>query len=411
MGLFDKLFSGDPGKDLDKAVAQLARGENEKALKRALRVAEKEGPLAERARDLAERARERIVTELVNNANRSESAGSYDDAADWLSSARPHFVDPEEREACEARIATLRERAVEVDQVPVDDVESEVPGEEEVPLDEETHFITLVSTLRSGVAAQYDAMPPAFRSAFIKINTNRIGEAETELRALIEAHGESPVLLFESARCAFFQNRNQEARELLEKVGNHFGDGALDLAGTYSVPGIWAQSMLRLDKAAGIVDRLAPIADPALGVADVTMAYVTALEYLDRREEAIEMLAPARKAFPGNPWFPFHLARNLDELGEGEQAAQVLERSVAPSCTTGACAAPPKHIPSIRYLIALYLGQQRKPERVEELLDHLERGLQGRFQAEDLRLLAAYHRQQGDERAAAAAEEAAEKTT
>ena len=141
------------------------------------------------------------------------------------------------------------------------------------------------------------------------------------------------------------------------------------------------------------------------------MAYVTALEHANRREEAIELLAPARKAFPGNPWFPYHLARNLDELGDGEEAAEVLEKSVAPSCATGACAAPPKHIPSIRYLIALYLGQQREPERARELLDHLEQGLQGNLQAEDLRLLAAFHRQQGDERAASAAEEAAEKIT
>ena len=152
------------------------------------------------------------------------------------------------------------------------------------------------------------------------------------------------------------------------------------------------------------------LADPARGVAHLTLAFAGALEQLGRLEEAVEVLAPARKAFAGNPWFPFHLARTLDELGDWEEASEILEQSIAPSCTTGSCNAPPKHLPSIRYLIALYLGHHEQGERVGELLVHLETALEGRMVGEDLRMVAAYHRMQGNERLAAEAEAAAEQT-
>ncbi|MDJ0841472.1 MAG: tetratricopeptide repeat protein [Acidobacteriota bacterium] len=407
MSFFKKIFKKDPQKELDRAVSLLARGDAERALKIALRVAAADGPMAARAGDLAARARDDLVQEMMRNATRSESAGAFGDAADWLEAACEHESGEDELDDLRLRIEDLRKRAEaepEVEEVPIP---PEVEDVEEI--DEEQYFQAVVGTLRPDIAERYENAGEAFRKAFLKREQNRLTDAAQDLEDLRAANPDDPLIKLEAARCALMRDKPEEARELAEAVWGHFGDESLDLAHMLSVPAVWAEAMLRLEQPEEVSRRLAPIAANDRGNAHLTMLYASSLELSKRLEEAVEVLAPARKAFPGNPWFPFHLARTLDELGDWEEAISCLEASIAPSCAGGSCNRPRKHTPSIRYLIALYLGHQMETERVGELLSHLEEALNGQFQGEDLRMIAAYHRQMGDETAATEAEAAAER--
>jgi len=405
MGFLGRLFKRDSEAELDRVLNLLGRGDSERALKLAERIVKRGGAQAQQARDLADRARTDLIQELISNADRSESAGAFSDAADWLAAAQEFVLEP--AESLQDRITELREHAKvdverEVEQAPKEEVESH-----DHEVDMETHFLMLTAMLREEVGAQYQSRDEDFKKAYIKLNTNQLDEAREELEALLSEQGNDPVLLLEAARCALFQNASETANEYLDRLGNHFGDAPLDLACTYSVPGLWAEVMMRLDHPGRVVERLERIADPDLGVPHLTLTYALALELNGQKEEAVEILAPARKKFPGNPWFPYHLARIVDDLGDWEETIKILEALITPSCAVG-CAAPPKHLPSIRYLIALYLGHETEIERAGDLLEHLEGALEGGLEAEDLRLVAVYHRLGGDETAATQAEAAAE---
>lgn len=407
------LFKKNPEKLLAKSAALLGKGELDRALKLALEVVEGgKGDQVSRAQDLAKSAREAIVAEAERSAERSIANGVFHDAADWLSTALPHMSEAEAEET-RARIERLQEQAEEAAAAAEAEAEAaaEKPEVENAPpmedIDEEIHFQTLVAMMRPDLAEAYEARSADFRSTYVRIAEGKTLEAIDDLNALLERYPDDKIYHLERARCLLMLGKPEAALEDLEVVGDRFGDKAVDLADRWSVPGLRADALLRLERATEVVELLKELGKPEHGLAHLTLDYSLALEKTGQLEQAVEVLAQARKKFKGDPWFPFHLARLLDELGDWEKAIEILEQAIAPSLSPG-CAAPPKHIVSFRYLIALYLGNKQEIERVGDLLGHLEDMQQGRLTAADLRLVAAYHRQLGDEDAAAEAEAAAE---
>lgn len=98
--------------------------------------------------------------------------------------------------------------------------------------------------------------------------------------------------------------------------------------------------------------------------------------------------------------FTYLLAHVLNRLGERAAAIDCLEMAIAPSCTSGGCAKPPKHLPSLRALAALYLDEGGHTERVAELMRWVSRDLGGRLTREDFALVAKVHEQDGEPEAA-----------
>jgi hypothetical protein len=74
---------------------------------------------------------------------------------------------------------------------------------------------------------------------------------------------------------------------------------------------------------------------------------------------------------------------------------------VTPTCASGRCGGPRRHLPSVRLLAELHLGlDEGDPERALELLTLLARDQGGRRSPADLDLLARYQERVGQPEAA-----------
>jgi hypothetical protein len=84
----------------------------------------------------------------------------------------------------------------------------------------------------------------------------------------------------------------------------------------------------------------------------------------------------------------------------------VLEESIAPSCAGGSCNRQKLPLSCVRQLIAMHLadatekGEAPAP-RAEELFELLAFGVQGKFGAADLELMARFHELLGEDEEAA----------
>ncbi len=412
MGLLDRLFKKDPEKELTAIEAMLANGEADDALERARRLAKRgDETIRQRAEALRARAHHALADEFLGNAERAETAGSYRAAADWLETALEHIDGDDRRQALSKRIEDLIDRAAEAEAKGLHEEALEPEEAPEAPpqgedMDEETHYVMLTAMLQESWSARYEELPAAFRQAYLAMNSGDTAAAKSMLDALAEQSDE-PIYRFERARCALMLGDAAAARADLEAVWPALGDDPVDLADHQSVPALWADALLRLGDAAPVADKLEPLADPALGREQLAFHYGAALIACQRHEEAVSHFAAARKKFEGNPLFPLMLAQALDHLDDWSSAVQCLEKSVGPSCAAGTCAIVPKHPPSIRMLIALYLKQNTRLDRAGELLMHLEQGAGGNMTRQDLLLKAERHRLLGEEDAATAAAEAA----
>jgi hypothetical protein len=218
------------------------------------------------------------------------------------------------------------------------------------------------------------------------------------------------ILHFERGRCRLLAGDLEGAREDLEVAWEGLGDEPLDSAGSLSVPALWGESMLGLEQYDEMLDRLEPLVDPDSGEEQLILLYSQALMASGSTQRAADLLAETMSASPGGyPEISRHLALALDSLGQRPQAIAVLEASIAPSCATGQCAKPPKHLPSFRLLAKLLLddGGEAAVDRAGDLLEQMDRALGGRSGAVDQRLMARYYQLSGDPEAAAQAEERA----
>ncbi len=397
MGFLKRLFSGDPQRDLERAAALLAGGDPERALELARRGEERaQGADKERARTLVARAREAWVAEALEKASLAESSEYFEDAAEWIGVALEHVDETRQGELEELR-RSLLERAEEAGSEswepppePQDDSQTE--------LDHGIHYQALIDMLVEEVAERYASRQPAFRAAYVAFNEGRIDDAHEAFEALVAASGEDPVVLFERGRSRLAFGDAEGAAADLEAAWPAFGDHALDLAGELSVPGLWAEAMLALDRPQPVIERLADLADP-IDAAPLCERYAQALLAAERFEDARDFLAAASAQNPVRDAFSHQLARALEHLGERAAAIDCLEVAIAPSCATG-CAPRPKHLPSFRALASLYLDDESNPERIRELMTVVARTLGGRLASRDHALLARYYDQIGDAKAA-----------
>ena len=407
MGLFDRLLKKDPSQELARARALLDKGEPERALKVARRLLKRGGPTASQAQDLIEKAELTMVEDLLAAAGRSEQQDAFIDAADWIEAALPYVNDPVRTNELENQIRALRQRVGEETGPRFEPApeSGELEGDEE--LDPQTHFYTLIGMLREDIADRYEQLPEAFREAFLQMNNGQIEAARATLDVLVESHPQEALIRFERGRCALMQGDAACAREDLDEVSAELGEEPLDLSGSLYVVGLWSEAMLTLEEAGPVVEKLAPIADPARNNPGLSMLYAMALEKAGQPDEAANFLLQAGRRFDKDPNFPLQLARILARRGDHLHAIECLEASVAPSCSGGSCMGPAKHAPSLRLLISLYLENELKTKRVEELMMHLEQAIGGFRLRGDLELLAKWHEHQGDKEAAEQARKAA----
>lgn len=413
MGLLDRLFQSDPRALLERAEGLLDRGDAAQALRLAER-ALKGGSLAQssQAEQLVRRARDTLAQAALERADLAEESGFYEDAAEWVEAALEQVDDEGRRDELTRRAAALSERAsTEANRrdaaALAEALAPRGPDEDELdrpPLDLDDHYEALLNTLDDDVAERYEDRPEPFRRALVEVNEGRVEAARPVLEELAEAHPGDAVYGLERGRCRLLGGDFADARRDLETVWEVFGDEPLDHARTTSVPAMWAEAMLGLGKAGELLERLDEVAVP--GEADESLChyYALALMVTERYEEARRYLVEVMKVLPAVAEFPRQLAAVLAQLGRRSEAIDTLERAIAPSCSTGSCQRPPKHLPSLRSLAGLHLDGGDL-DRVRALLTHVAEALNGKLEAEDYLLLAEYHQRCGN---AESAREAAE---
>ncbi len=397
MGLRD-LFRKDPENQVDKAEGLLADGEARKALRLALDVAGSNHPggVTERARDLAGRARVRLVDQSLDRAAAAEQSEYWEDAVEWLETALQDAGDDPGRADIQARLDEARSRSLEEERPSWEAGGSTPTSESEPVLTSDDYYEALAGMLREDLAARYRDRPRAFRDAVLALNEGRSALAGAALDALVDRDRDDPVLRLERARARMAEGQWEEAASDLEAAWKTLGDEPLDLAESTSVPGLWAQVKLQLNAPGDVVKRLGDMTEPTARRRDLLLPFGRALREAGQGDEARSFLALAAQAVPEDPSLSFELASVLADQGAIPQAIDVLESSIAPSCSTGSCRRPPRHLPSFRTLADFYLASASNLPRVKELLQLVIEEQQGRATREDLELLAKFHEGVGD---------------
>ena len=421
MGLLDRLFNSDPQAILERAEGLLDRGDAAGALK-ALRRTER-GSLAQdnRFATLRRRAHDDLLATALDRARVSEEAGYLEDAAEWIRSGLDHAPDSGRRDELERRAEALDEladaeatrqsleRARNVGEaLPPGGANGAESAAGDGELDPDSHYEMLVGMFDDDVAERYNNRPEAFRLAFLDLMEGRTETAREALEELVERHPEDPVYRLEAGRCRLNLGDAETARQDFEAVWEAFGDEPLDLAGTLSVPSLWAEAMLVLRQPDALVQRLDGVAEPEAGDGELCYHFALGLLMAERYDDAEPYLLGAMEHFPRDPRFPQQLAAALHGADRTDDAILALERAIAPSCAGGQCNSPPLHAPSLRSLAGLYLEQgEARLDRVEELLHLVARSQGGQLSGEDYLLLAELHQRQGHEEAAREAAESA----
>jgi tetratricopeptide (TPR) repeat protein len=406
MGLFDRLFGSDPKKGLAKAEEWLAKGRPDRALEMARKAANSdEIGDPDRAHDVARRAREQLLANALEMAATAEDSEFWEDALDWVDRALEQVDTPEKRAELEARRLEIEEKSqVEDEVVPVveaEDVDDEIGAEGLHPDD---HFDALVDMLDEEVAEAYRSQGEVFRDAYLELHAGQPEKALETLDALVDEAPDDPVRRFERGRARLLRADAPGAQEDFEAAWDQWGEIYLDRAGSLSVAGLWAEALLDQKKPEPILERLADVAQPRNGQPDLSLPYAIALVMAEKVEEATAFLGEAIGRFK-EPDFPHLLGQLLVKDDRPDEAVQVLETAIAPSCASGNCAKPPLHVPTARSLIDLYLGREEPSEadleRTETLFTHLAQRLGGRLGWQDRMLLAKLRHHEGDEEAAA----------
>lgn len=425
------LFGKNPQKKLDKAAAFLDRGDPVRALEVAIDfVNDKDQQHRRRAKDLVDRSRLALVERGVERSAAAEAEGDFAEAADWLRAAVHHCQDEERTRELERKLAAM-ERLVEAPpderreamrktaaglglaggggsivggapKIAFDDLSPDAPVDE---IDLDTHYELLVETLVEGVAEAYRERPEEFRRAYVDLNEGKSKEALAAFDALAEADPDDGVVRFERGRARLMEGDAAGAREDFEVAWEVYGDGDVDETGSLSVPALWAESALAGGDAAAVAERLADLVDPR-DTPGLVQLHGTALLAGERYDEALAVYSAARAHHSANEGIAVGVSSSLAGLGRRGEAMKVLEQSIAPSCAGGSCNRQKLPISCVRQLIAMHLadatekGEPPAP-RAEELFELLAFGLDGKFGAGDLELMARFHELLGEEEEAA----------
>lgn len=410
MGWLDRWLGKDPAGELERARRWLADGDPVRALESARRL--------ERSRDMGVRseaasvlqqARDALVARTLDNARAAEKAGDPTDAADWLRAALQHLGDGVQRAELEARLEILERQIESSPPAALTGGEArDEPAPEAFELDLDTRYEMLVGMLTDEMARRYENPSPELKEAVVDVNEGRAEAALARLDELVPRNPASPVLHFERGRARLMLERWAGAREDLEAAWSRLGDEPVDLAGSLSVPLLWAEATLGQGDPGAVLDRLREPAAPEARNPDLSALYARALVESGRRDEARDHLAALRELYPERQDFPHALAELLAAEGQRSTAIRVLEIAVKPSCATGRCSKPPLHLPSLRLLTGLYLDEKGPLSRIEELMVWISHAQGGTLAPGDHRLAARYHELVGDTRSAEEARRKAE---
>jgi tetratricopeptide (TPR) repeat protein len=414
MGIFGFLKT-DPGKALAKAEALLERGDARAALQRAQALlAEGAFEHREQAEGLRDRAQEQILNLALERASQSEAAGFLDDAAQWLESALEQLDADDAAQAArrggiEARLATLRERAEDEDEDEdgaTDFGQAAAGGAgfsgDDIEIDLDLRYDVLVQTLTDEAQPLYRDRSAAFQRALVELNEGEAGPALETLDRLVAeeeatAGDPDPVLLLERGRARMLARDFEGAAEDLAIAWEELGDAPLSRDGLVTLPALWGEAMMELGEFATVAERLEACADRNDTPPTLVEVYGMALEEAGRLEDARDLWKGAAQIFPADPQFALQWALSLRTLGEPRDAILALEGAIAPSCATGNCSAPPKHLLSFRWLANLYLDEEtRDLRRAGELLEAISLELRGNLTRDDVELAIRYHRAHGD---------------
>ena len=411
---FLSLFKKDWPAELDRANSYLEDGEPVLALDLLRKIESRvDGDLQQRAKALKEQCETALFDSLIRRADESEAEGKLDDAADWLLAAIERATGEALQELEQRREKLLRMIEDGINPFGTDGDNSttaEPNPAEDLEEDLEFTFEALLQTLVPSVAELYQGRSVQFQRAYVQLNAGQAETALEELQRLLQEDPEDPVLILERGRAHLLMGNNDSARADFDCAWNRFGDEPIDAAGTHSLPSFWAESTLAEDPQA-VVARLAEIALPGRGSQYLSELYATALVQLGAAEESVSYLHSALRRFPGAQRFSFLLAEVLAAGGDTSEAIACLEAAVGPSCASGHCGVGPQHIPSVRLLASLYLGDAAGVERCGELMAIVAKSQGGMLGAKDHAILSRYFDLQGNEEAAEEAREEAERLT
>ncbi len=411
MGLFDGLFRKDPTRELNRAEEMLDDGRPYPALQVVQRVKER-GALPERVAALERRCHEALGEAALAEADFMETEGDFADASEWVRSAIRQLGDDHERlPELRRRLKTLRARAREAETKNAMTGFIRVGGEDEPdgpdPLTTEMHFGALVGTLRDDVADLYLSRPLAFQQACVDLSNGRFDEARSAFDQLLVAEPDDPIFRLERGRCRLMAGEPVGAREDLEAVWPALGDEPLDQAEELSVPLLWAEACLDLDDPEAVIQGLTDLAGFAHGTDPVSepaaLVFGRALLAAGRLEEAVDYLQDAVDVFGIPSAVTRLLADALVRTGQVDQAIDLLQQKIAPSCVSGSCGAPRLDVAAARTLATLYLDQTPDGEEPTELVGGLIARIsqvQGGLVREDLPIVARYQRMSGQDEAA-----------
>lgn len=412
MGFLDKLFGSDPTKDLQKA-QKLVDREPARAIELARRVSrsDKLPPgVSGKAEDLIETARRKLIDQAVAQADRAATSDYLEDAAEWLLNALEWATGDEKAQLSERRESLLEahrrqteeERQAEL-RKPFEDLAADA-----AELDDESDggdfgtsegdfdgaFDVLAGMLRDDLADRYHEQPDSFREAVVTLHEGNAADALKLLDPLVDQEPEDPARRLERGKAHLMEGDAESAREDFDVAWRQLGDEHIDLAGRQSLPGLWAEACLEAGEAETVIGRLAEQADPRQSDVDVVLPFARALMDAEKFDEALKYLSMATQVYPKVPDFSFLLSIVLDGQGRRREAIATLEASVRPSCATGNCSAPPKHLPSLRALTRLLL-EEGDAEAARGYLMHVVQARGGRLGAEEHLLSAQYFRRVG----------------
>ncbi|MEM8931394.1 MAG: hypothetical protein AAGE94_09475 [Acidobacteriota bacterium] len=411
MGLFDRFLGGDPERELTKARRQLDAGRPDKALTMARKLAGRlDGEALAAAETLVDEAREALLNNALEMARHAEESEFWEDAIDWLDRALEQADDGRRAEIeTRRRAAESRIEAEEtVDEAPrYRTIADQAAEDDEDAFDgggfDDTGFDAWLHMLDDEIAAGYRQHLDVLRSSYSALVEERISDALESLDTLAEQYPDDAIVRFERGRARLMADEPAGAAEDLDQAWKQLGDAPLDRAGALSVPALWGEASLLAGAHDAVVDRLADLGNPATGRQDCHLPWARALVATEAFDDAEAVLTRGMRRFK-SPEIPHLLAQILTRSERRDEAIEVLEMAIAPSCATGNCAKPPAHVPSFRALAVLHLsrGDEADLERIADLLGHIERAQQG-LAAEDLLIAAELYRRNGDDEAAAEA--------
>lgn len=395
MGLFQRLIGSSPERQLAKAARHLENGRPAEALDLARRAARETG--AHEAEQMVETARRGLVAHALEQAERAESSEYFEDAAEWLQTARQE-CDPDQREELESRITELRSQAADaetwedlLDEAEGGETGAEAGGEFS-PEDLDNRFEALLGILEDPVADRYRDLGDEFRSAVLAVEEGRGELAIEQLEPLLARHADDPVLQLTRGRALLQTGDADTAQQALDLAWRGLGSEPLDRSGLFSVPALWAEATLARQRPEEVVERAGDLAVATVDSPEgrdhpLVQLVIEALLGLERFEEAKDLAQIAARRFSSESEFSRLLAMSLYRLGGRNEAIGVLEQAIAPSCASGSCSRPPVHLASIRTLASLYLDPDFEPSsdgpRVEELVGILARTQGGRLTPAD----------------------------